>query len=297
MNTNQIRAFLAVAQNLSYVRAAELLYTTQPVISYQIKALENELEIKLFNHNNRNVELTPAGLYFFQQIEPLMLQIDTLIHTVRSINQEVPATINLLVRRLADYGRLTQIVRKYSDAHPLVHIHIITREDQSTRQLLITDEIQMAFCYQYEVDRDHKLQFLPIMESQYYVLVSKTHPLAAYKYLTFDDLKDQKLILANTELHKNPRLISLEELRQKKIIVEPAYTGFDSMLIAVQSGIGFTVLPCSRSKKFSGLIKIPLKDAAPMALGIAWHTAHLSPMLETFIDMTRKQAENQFSQN
>lgn len=297
MNTNQIRAFLAVAQNLSYVRAADLLYTTQPVISYQIKTLETELGIKLFNRNNRNVQLTPAGAYIFQQIEPLMLQMETLIQTARSINQEVPVMMNLLVRRLADYGRLTQIIRKYSDTHPLVHVHIITREDQSTRQLLITDEIQMAFCYQYEVDRDPKLQFMPIMESQYYVLVSKIHPLAAYKYLTFDDLGNQKLILANTELHKNTRLISLEELKRKKIWVQPVYTEFDSMLIAVQSGIGFTVLPCSRSKKFSGLIKIPLKDTAPMPLGIAWHNAHRSPMLEAFIEIARRQVEEQFPQD
>lgn len=113
----------------------------------------------------------------------------------------------------------------------------------------------MAFCYQYEVESDPKLKFLPIMESQYYVLVSKTHPLAAYKYLTFDDLAGQKLILANTELHRNPRLITRPQLQAKKIVVQTVYTSFDSMLIAVQSGIGFTILPCSRSKKFLRLIE------------------------------------------
>lgn len=61
------------------------------------------------------------------------------------------------------------------------------------------------------------------------------------------------------------------------------------MLIAVQSGIGFTILPCSRSKKFSGLLKIPLKDVRPMPLGIAWYGARMSPELEAFIALAEKQ--------
>ena len=65
LNTSQIRAFLTVAQTLSYIRAAELLYTTQPVVSYQIKALETELGVTLFNRTHRSVELTAAGSYFY----------------------------------------------------------------------------------------------------------------------------------------------------------------------------------------------------------------------------------------
>lgn len=293
LNTSQIRAFLTVAQTLSYVRAAELLYTTQPVISYQIKALETELGVQLFSRTRRSVELTPAGVYFYQQMEPLLLQLETIVQTVQSMNAQTPKLLNLLVRRLADYGKLTQIIKNYSESWPLVHVNILTQENRGSRQLLVTEEVQMAFCYQYEVESDPKLKFLPLMESQYYVLVSKTHPLAAYKYLTFDDLKDQKLILANTELHKNPRLISSAELKEKKILVQTIYTSFDSMLIAVQSGIGFTILPCSRSKKFSGLIKIPLKDVKPMPLGLAWYAPRATPEIEGLINLAQKLNQEQ----
>lgn len=279
LNTSQIRAFLTVAQTLSYIRAAELLYTTQPVVSYQIKALETELGVTLFNRTHRSVELTAAGSYFYKQMEPLLRQLEAIVQTVQSMNAQTPKLINLLVRRLADYGKLTQIIKNYSETCPLIHVNILTQEDRGSRQLLITGE----------VESDPKLKFLPIMESQYYVLVSKTHPLAAYKYLTFDDLAGQKLILANTELHRNPRLITRPQLQAKKIVVQTVYTSFDSMLIAVQSGIGFTILPCSRSKKFSGLLKIPLKDVRPMPLGIAWYGARMSPELEAFIALAEKQ--------
>lgn len=293
LNTSQIRTFLTVAHTLSYIRAAELLYTTQPVVSYQIKALETELGVTLFNRTHRSVELTTAGSYFYQQVEPLMRQLETIVQTMQSMNAQTPKLINLLVRRLADYAKLTQIIKNYSESCPLVHVNILTQEDRGSRQLLVTGEVEMAFCYQFEVENDPKLKFLPLMESQYYVLVSKTHPLAAYKYLTFDDLSGQKLILANTELHRNPRLITRAQLKAKKIAVQTIYTSFDSMLIAVQSGIGFTILPCSRSKKFSGLLKIPLKDVKPVPLGIAWYSARTTPELESFIALAEKQNAEQ----
>ena len=55
MNTAQINCFLEVAKSLSYIQAAESLFTTQPAVSYQINSLEKELGIKLFNRNNRSV--------------------------------------------------------------------------------------------------------------------------------------------------------------------------------------------------------------------------------------------------
>ena len=60
MNSTQITCFLEVAKSLSFVRAAKALYTTQPVISYQIKSLESELKVLLFTRDNRNVALTAA---------------------------------------------------------------------------------------------------------------------------------------------------------------------------------------------------------------------------------------------
>lgn len=270
LNSTQITSFLEVAKSLSFVRAAEALYTTQPVISYQIKSLESELKVQLFTRDNRNVALTPAGEYLYAQLEPLSQQIRAIIGTAREIqNQQRPAIL-LLVRQLVDYSCLTKTIKTFSDNYPLTHVDILTHSQHRTRDLLISNEIQMAFCYRYEVIQNPKLCFLSLDHSSYYVLVNKNHRLAAYKYLTFHDLAGEKLILADTELQKNVSLISLKELQQLNITVPPWHSTFDSMLLAVEAGGGFTILPCGKAKKFSGLIKIPLKNVPSMELGLAW---------------------------
>ena len=66
MNTQQLESFLAVAENLSFARAAEDLNITQSAVSRQIHALEEELETRLFHRTSRSVALTPTGISFYE---------------------------------------------------------------------------------------------------------------------------------------------------------------------------------------------------------------------------------------
>jgi len=67
MNTKQIEYFLAVAEELSFTRAAEKMYVSQTAVTQQIQSLEELMDVKLFRRTKKRVELTPAGQIF--QIE------------------------------------------------------------------------------------------------------------------------------------------------------------------------------------------------------------------------------------
>ncbi len=273
MNSTQVTCFLEVAKSLSFVKAAKALYTTQPVISYQIKSLESELKLQLFTRDNRNVALTEAGEYLYIHLESLSQKLEEIIGVAREMQREAQPAVRILVRRLVDYSCLTRTLKVFSDNYPLVQVDILTHNEHRTRDLLLSDEIQLAFGYRYEAGQNPRLGFLPLDQACYYVLVNREHRLSAYKYLTFEDLSGEKLILADTELQKNRDLISLKELKKLNIEACYQYSSFDSMLLAVEAGIGITVLPCGKAKKFSGLMKIPLKNVPPIELGLVWARA------------------------
>lgn len=287
MNTMQIACFLEVAHHLSFARAAETLYSSQPVVSYQIKSLEEELGIKLFARSSRSVTLTEAGTYLYTRLGPISRQLGEAVSVAKAIQDREHAVIQLLVRRLTDYSSLTSTIKAFSSLYPTAQVDIFGPSDDSTCKLLLTGEIQLAFCYQYEIPAHSKLQFLPLKQVNYYVLVNREHRLCAYKELFMKDLHGERLILADSELQKNSRLISKEKLDELGIQVVSTYTTFDGMLLTVEAGPGFTIIPCGSKKRFSGLVKIPVRDLPHTYIGLAWDPATASPAVLDFIQTAK----------
>ncbi len=288
MNTTQIRCFLEVAKSLSYVQAAESLFTTQPAVSYQINSLENELNLKLFYRNNRNVSLTSAGEFLYKELSSLSNGLQNMIQTAKILHDmENRSVITLLIRRLADHSIISNTIKHYSEHHPSTQIEILSQSDASTKELLITNDIQLAFCYEYEMQDDPIFSFLPLIKCGYYVFVSKNHRLAAYKSLSWKDLSGETLLFAKTELQKNKNVFNFADLNEMNIKVLPPYCSFDSMFLNVEAGIGFTILPCSKKKHFSGLIKIPLEDLPDMHAGLVWIPERKNKTVQDFIQIAK----------
>lgn len=293
MNTTQIRCFLEVAKSLSYIQAAESLFTTQPAVSYQINSLENELKVKLFNRSNRTVTLTAAGEYLYKELSLLTDNLQNVVQKAKILHDmENRSVITLLIRRLADYTIISNTIKCYSEQHPSTQVEILSQNDSSTKEILLSNEVQLAFCYEYEIENDPEFSFLPLTESGYYVFVSKSHRLATYESLTWCDLNGETLLFANTELQKNKNLINFAKLNQMNIKVSPPYCSFDSMFLNVESGIGFTILPCSKKKQFSGLVKIPLKDLPDMPVGLAWIPERKNKTVQDFIQHAQLCTQN-----
>lgn len=281
MNTMQVSCFLEVAKQLSFVRAAEVLYSTQPAVSYQVKALEEELGIKLFDRTNRTVTLTEAGVYLYSRLTPLAHQLQESISVAQAIQAREHTMLILLIRRLTDYSNLSKAIKLFIEAHPQAQIDIYPQAEANACKLLFSGEVQLAFCYQHEIPPQSKLKFLPLKKINYYVLVSNMHPLAAYKELTLSDLRGRRLLLADSELQHNDQLVTKQELEENGIQIAPIQSSLDGMLLMVESGVGFTILPCSSKKRFAHLVKIPLRKFPTAMVGLAWNPVTAGePVLE-----------------
>jgi len=76
INTKQIEIFLIMAEKCSFSETAKIMYTTQPTISRQIKMLEQELGVKLFDRNTRDVNITEAGIFWMRRFKRIMKMIE-----------------------------------------------------------------------------------------------------------------------------------------------------------------------------------------------------------------------------
>ncbi len=78
LTLHQLRIFAAVAKHLNITKASEELHITQPSVSQQLKFLEEEIGVKLYNKLSRGIELTERGQRLLNDVEPLLLQVDNL---------------------------------------------------------------------------------------------------------------------------------------------------------------------------------------------------------------------------
>jgi len=117
-----LRTFEAVARRLSFRAAAEEMHVTQPAISRQIKALEDELGTALFLRGTRHVEITGAGLLLLRNVEPLLMRLDATVRQIRSTQQRQPVGVTTFAS-LASLWLLPRL-QDFQSAHPGVDIRI-----------------------------------------------------------------------------------------------------------------------------------------------------------------------------
>ncbi len=93
MELRQLNYFIAISDAKSFTRAAEKLYVSQPALTGQINALENELGMKLFDRTNKFVQLTPAGEVFYKHATQVLSEVENTLSHVQTIRQNEQGTL------------------------------------------------------------------------------------------------------------------------------------------------------------------------------------------------------------
>ncbi len=197
MEFRQLKTFRVVADLLNFTRAAERLYMAQSSVSAQIRGLEQELEVKLFDRIGRRVLLTDAGkkLYAYaRRIEGMTAAIrsevagEAYIHG--SLTIRVPETLAT--------AYMPAIVERFYSEHPHVGLNFINCSDRQLREELNSGRIDLAFLIIEAVNFGEVN--LRMLKSEPLVLVSgPSHPLARKKRVRLRDLESRTLLLPKTD--------------------------------------------------------------------------------------------------
>jgi len=124
MELRHLRYFLVLAQELSFTKASEKLFIAQPPLSRQIKELELELNAKLFNRNNRKVELTEAGKFYQKEISVLLQSLDKINLKTEKISQHISGEFRIAYISSTFSGDITELVKFLSSKYPFVNFRL-----------------------------------------------------------------------------------------------------------------------------------------------------------------------------
>lgn len=141
MDLRQLRYFVTVAEELHFGRAAARLAMTQPPLSQQIRALEEELGVALFHRTQRSVALTPVGARWLVEVRRVLAEAGALPALAQRLARGEVGSLSLAFVSTADYGILPAMLRHFRDARPDVQVQLREATSDVQIEALLADEI------------------------------------------------------------------------------------------------------------------------------------------------------------
>lgn len=300
MELRHIRYFTAVAEELSFRKAAERLNVTQPSLSEQIRQLEAEIGARLLDRDTHHVALTAAGRSFLESAAKILREAEDGSRTARRIAQGETGQLSIGFVASLGHGLLPGILRAYREKFPDVELRLAEMETTQQIEALNAKQLDLGFVGLGMPSKEiTDLELLTIREEKLVAVVPQDHPLATSvryrkKALPLAALAKERLLLGarqNASLY-NPWLIVLCQQAgfQPHVVQEIGQPV--TVLNYVAAGLGVTILPAQFSRLPTvGVRFLPLAKPVPSYRYCAtWSSQNKHSALSHFIEIARQVA-------
>lgn len=194
MDFRILRYFLTVAKEQSVTKAAEQLHITQPTLSRQLAALEEELGVVLFIRSARNITMTKEGILFKRRALELLDLKERTLEELKEADDLVGGTVTVGCGEFSAVETLAKICKGYKEKYPLVQIAIHTAAADMIYEMMNKGLVDVGL-FMEPVDTEG-LDHIKIMNSDHWVVgMSPDDPLAKKEYIEKEDLFGKPLIL------------------------------------------------------------------------------------------------------
>ncbi len=282
------RYFLAVAKELHFRKAADLLFISQPGLSRQIKQMEKELGIKLFERHNRKVELTAAGEYLQKELTDNFKRLDDIVAHAKLLNDGIDGNLKLSYLGSAMQKVIPELLLKLEAGHPNVLINLTELDNKSQIQALLKQEIDVGFVRMERVPRE--LDIKPIFEDTFSLVLPKNHKLNTNNFTSISQLKDEHFILFDASYSESyyEKVMQIFDDSGFSPIVSHSTVNASSIYRLVENNLGVSIVPTSLQSGYDlGIKFIELKNIPQRTtLKIIWNKTNSNPILYNFLKLT-----------
>lgn len=206
MLLTQIEYFKAIVETQSFSKAAEICNITQSAISQQIKALEAELGVRLFDRHNRTFSTTKAGDVFYRNCLIVLSDVERMRQdTIREGRRDEEDGFVLRIGYNVCYGgpEFQNAVAEFAAKYPKIKMQITNGNHEDLYEALKNEKVDLILSDQRRAFSD-EYENLELCESKTFVQIARSNPLSSREYLTADDLKNIPCVLvAEKEQEKN----------------------------------------------------------------------------------------------
>lgn len=291
MELRQLITFRTVASTLNFSRAAEVLSYVPSNVTMQMKALEDELGVRLFDRLGKQLVLTTAGKRFLTHVQSVLDQLEE-AKTVVHDNEVLSGTLTISANEVICAYRLPAVFQLFRSRHPGVRLIFRSVPNQELKQTLFEGSADVVFMLD-EPIRSSGLAVEPLLEETFRLFAAPDHPLAKRTVLRLEDFHEEVFL---TNEKGCPYRTMFDRSFEKEGIDSITYLEFQSAEAIKQcaiSGIGIAFLPeivAEAEVERGELVALPWQiPDLHVYTQMLWHKDKwLSPIMMSFIEAARE---------
>jgi DNA-binding transcriptional LysR family regulator len=290
MELRHLRYFLVVAEELHFGRAATRLHVTQPPLSQQIRQLEDELGILLFQRTKRRVQLTEAGRAFREAAQQILAQAEQAVRTAQRVHRgEIgPLTVGFVGSAIT--GIFSELLLAFRTRFPEVELTL--QELTTAQQVHALRERRIDVGVLRPPIGEETFALETLCREPFVVVLPNAHPLAAQRRIPLCALAHETVVLVPTYVGPGVQDETVEFCHRAGCYPQrlPGATQMLTVIGLVAAGMGLSLVPASmRTVQWKGIVYRPLEDQMPpVELAVAWRRNEASPVVKRFVGVARE---------
>jgi DNA-binding transcriptional LysR family regulator len=288
----QLKVFSAVAKRLSFTRAAEELHLTQPAVSMQVKQLEGQLEIPLFEQLGKKIYLTEAGEEVQHYSRAIAQQLDDMATALANLKGLEHGKLRISVATTANYFA-PHLLAAFTRRYPGVNVVLDVTNRQTLLRQLSENEVDMVIMGIPPAEME--LEAGPFMENPLVLIAPPGHPLVGKKNIALKQLEQEVFLLREPGSGTRSAMERFFARHEISITASMEVSSDEAIKQSVQAGLGLSVMSQDAVEMELTLQRLKILDVVDFPIQRYWYVVHrkgkrLSAIAQAFKDFLLNEA-------
>jgi DNA-binding transcriptional LysR family regulator len=290
MEFRHIRSFLSVTETLNFGKSSRQLNLSQPALSAQIKALEEEVGVALFERDRQGTKLTAAGIAFRHDAEVALDRLDLAKRKAQWASAGRLGRVRLGFISTAGFELVPQMVRQFLKRFPDVEFslqHILTEQQID---LLADGQIDIGFL-RLPVQQTESLDITTVLREDFVAIVPSDHRLARREEIRLRELQGESFVLYSREHAAGYYDLLAGMLSRAGVVPKVVQSAgeMSTLISLVDAGVGISVVPETAARRLLSRVSVStIVDEIPgCEIGMVVAKANKTPVVRHFYDTVR----------
>ena len=298
MQLRQLEYFIAVSEQLNFTKAAKQFYISQTAVTLQIKALEEELGVTLFQRTNRKVALTPAGKTFLDDARAIIRRAKDAAERAKKADTGLTGHLNFGYIKGYEKNFLPDVLSEFHTTYPNISLSLYRDNVAELYDGIFSQDFDLIFNILYSFDDMEdmrEMEYVLLKEYPLLAVMPVSHPLSHRTSIRREELKGYPLVDIKKNEDKYGEVKTITNAFAKAgFLPDVQYVSDDieTSILAVAAGLGYALLPSYITDNIAIREKvtvIPLEgEERQIPVIAAWNKENANPARERFLEIVRQ---------